>query len=94
MDKLAGCAPLPWDEGAEGRDEKLEKLRTLHDTVLACCDRDPAKRPTARSLAKGCDHFWDDDESDEPQEAAALAPESAGGPAVRASTGGVNDEDG
>ena len=57
IDKLAGRATLPWE--AAGKEAKLAKLRRLKGTVLACLDRDPAKRPTARALVNSWNRFFD-----------------------------------
>lgn len=45
--QLCGLEPLPWEEGAEGSEEKLRMLKGLRTAVLKCLDRDPQSRPTA-----------------------------------------------
>jgi serine/threonine protein kinase len=88
--KLAGRTALPWEAGAEGRDAKLTKLRRLKGTILACLDRDPAARPSARALLDTWNRFWDAAETEAPEEAAAVASGGAGAEAAGAPPGEVH----
>lgn len=48
MDALAGRRELPW-EGPQ-RGELLRELRGLRRSVLACLDRDAARRPSSAAV--------------------------------------------
>lgn len=55
----AGRGALPWEgEGPEVQ-ARLRCLRRLKDSVLACLDREPARRPTAQQLLATWEHFFD-----------------------------------
>jgi serine/threonine protein kinase len=49
---LCGLEPLPWEEGAEGAEEKLQMLKGLKNPVLKCLARDPEARPTADGVQR------------------------------------------
>lgn len=50
MYQLCGFEPLPWEEGAEGAEEKLQMLKGLKTAVLKCLNRDPKARPHASGV--------------------------------------------
>lgn len=56
-DQIAGRAPLPWE--GEGRQPRLQQLRILKRTVLACLARDPKRRPTAETLLRSWNRLFD-----------------------------------
>lgn len=49
---LCGLEPLPWEDGAEGNEDKLRMLKGLRAPVMRCLDRDPEARPTANGVQK------------------------------------------
>jgi serine/threonine protein kinase len=59
MSQLLGKRLLPWEEGAEGRDDKLVMLRGLKRTVLKCLERDPRGRPSAAGVLAAWGHMFD-----------------------------------
>ncbi|NJR43899.1 MAG: hypothetical protein HC767_15805 [Akkermansiaceae bacterium] len=52
MRQLCGLDPLPWEDGAEGAEEKLQMLKGLRPAVLRCLARDPKARPTASGVQR------------------------------------------
>lgn len=66
--KLMGEAPLPWeDTGSESYAHTMRSLRRLKRSVLACLDRDPAVRPTAREVLGRWHGLLDDETSTAPR---------------------------
>jgi serine/threonine protein kinase len=57
---LAGQAPLPWEDGAEGAEQRREKLRGLRRLVMPCLARDPAQRPAAKTVLQSWHSMFDD----------------------------------
>jgi serine/threonine protein kinase len=57
---LLGKAPLPWEEGVEGAEERRQKLRGLRRIVMPCLDRDPSKRPTAEQVLRSWWNLFDE----------------------------------
>jgi hypothetical protein len=63
LDALSGRAELPWEmKGPGGTSQgsaSLQELRALRKSVLACLDRDPAKRPSASRLEESWNGLFD-----------------------------------
>jgi serine/threonine protein kinase len=57
---LLGQAPLPWEEGGEGAEERRQKLRGLRRIVMPCLDRNPGQRPTAAQVLRSWWHLFDE----------------------------------
>ena len=57
---LGGQAPLPWEDGAPGAEERREKLRGLRRLVMPCLARDPAQRPSAKTVLHSWHNMFDD----------------------------------
>ena len=50
---------LPWEAGVAGQAARCERLRGLRRAVLACLERDAAKRPSAESLLSSWESVFD-----------------------------------
>jgi serine/threonine protein kinase len=55
---IAGRTPLPW-ESSPGHMRSVPELRMLQHTVLACLNRDAARRPTASALLAAWNSLFD-----------------------------------
>jgi serine/threonine protein kinase len=61
LDIIAGRGQFPWEK--PGNQELLSRLRRLKGTILSCLDRNASKRPTAASLVKSWNCFFDSNTS-------------------------------
>ena len=92
MGKLAGRGALPWE--AADRAPKLAMLKRLKGTVLACLERDPAKRPSAQALVSSWNRFFDATETHGAGAAAPPPPPPRAGAAALQDIGGtINSAD-
>ncbi|NJR41438.1 MAG: hypothetical protein HC767_01030 [Akkermansiaceae bacterium] len=57
---LAGQAPLSWEDGAVGAEQRREKLRGLRRLVMPCLARVPEQRPSAKAVLHSWHNMFDD----------------------------------
>lgn len=57
---LGGQAPLPWEDGAVGAEERRAKVRGLRRLVMPCLSRDPVQRPAAKTGLQSWHSMFDD----------------------------------
>ena len=56
---LCGRRPMLWEEAGPDAATRLAKLGVLKRTVLACLQRDPSQRPSARDLRWSWERVFD-----------------------------------
>lgn len=59
MECLRGRQPMLWEEVGPDAKARLSKLGVLKTSVLACLQRDPSRRPTARDLRRTWERVFD-----------------------------------
>lgn len=65
LDALCSGRPLPWEDGAEGRAERVTRLRKLKSVTLRCLSRLPEERPSAAEVVELWGRIYDSTKTDE-----------------------------